>query len=85
MPSAHVLLRSCTRASWRAVTRAKARTGIGDLVLRLRQAGAFLLRASRTLPVTLTSVRAVTSPGAGAGPSAGTGSSPPATASCMGV
>ena len=58
MPSAHVLHRSCTRASCRAMTRAKARRGIGGMV-RLPQAGAFLLMSTfaRTLPVTVHSVR----------------------------
>ena len=58
MPSARVLLRSCTRASCGAMTRAKARRGVGGMV-RLRQAGAFLLMSTfaRTLPVTVHSVR----------------------------
>jgi hypothetical protein len=44
IPSAYVLLRSCTRASWRAVTRGQGWQGIGDLV-RPRQASVLLLRS----------------------------------------
>lgn len=58
----------CTRSAslldtreFRCVTRAKARGGIGDMV-RLRQAGAFLLKSKfvRTLLVTLSSACGVT-------------------------
>ena len=63
MPSARVLHRSCTRASHGAVTRAKARRGGISGMVGLRQVGAFLLKSKfvRTLPLTLSSARGVTS------------------------
>jgi hypothetical protein len=63
IPSARVLHRSCTRASWDAVTRAKARRGASVAWFGLRQAGAFLLKSKfvGTLPLTLSSARGVTS------------------------